>query len=186
MALLAYTSAKSDECKTKIHELLCKSLEHEKALQTDYSVDLLYKSILKRKCPHANNEKVNSDSKFETRIKSKFFKGCLFQEDLDNYIDNFDDTSIFEEFDKNTYLFKISESKKNVSNLQLCIDICLARNKYAAYNYPSKNCICLAIINHELEKEIFAQKKCLQLAKKHYNSQIYEIYETGFLGKFYM
>jgi len=186
LALSAYNRAQTGECKIKIHDQLCKAIKHEEALKKDYSVDILYKSRLKRKCPRANIESVNLNSSIDARLRSKFFVGCVFKEDLKSYIENFDDNSIFEDYDKNRYIFKLSESNKNVIDLQLCIDICLARNKYASYNQPSKSCICLAVINENLKDDLYEKNKCLQLYNKNGNSnKVYEIYETGFLGIFF-
>jgi hypothetical protein len=186
LALAAYNRAETDECKTKIHDLLCKAIKQEEALKKNYSVDILYKSNLKRKCPRANIESVNLSSNIQARLRSKFFVGCVFKEDLISYIENFDDNSIFEDYDKNRYIFRISESNKDVIDLQLCIDICLARNKYASYNHPSKSCICLAVINENLKNDFYDKNTCLQLSNKNGNSnKVYEIYETGFLGKFF-
>ena len=183
LALSAYNRAKSIECKNKIRDLLVKSLKHEEMLKNDYSIDILYKSSLKRKCPFANTDVINLESSIEVRVKSKFFLCCVLKEDLANFIENFDGDSIFPDYDKNMYTFKISETYGNVSNLQLCIDICLPRNTYASYNNPSRSCICLAVVNDNLRNEYLNKNKCLNFVKTYGDSDIYEIHETGFLSK---
>ena len=92
-ALSAYNRANTNESKEAIFAFHCKVLEQENGLKMhQHKVNTLYESFLKRECPKANNEPTNLDSDLNTRLKSKFFSGCIDKQvlllSISNYFKN--------------------------------------------------------------------------------------------------
>ena len=82
-ALSAYNRANTNESKEAIFAFHCKVLEQENGLKMhQHKVNTLYESFLKRECPKANNEPTNLSSNLDTRLKSKFFSGCIDKQAL--------------------------------------------------------------------------------------------------------
>ena len=82
-ALSAYNRASTNESKEAIFAFHCQVLEQENGLKMQSrKVNTLYESFLKRECPKANNEPTNLSSDLETRLKTKFFFGCIDKQAL--------------------------------------------------------------------------------------------------------
>ncbi len=176
--MLAYTRAKTHECKTLIHSIACQSILLEHSLEYNNSSpshqQLYDASTLTSRCNQANNELVNADSNIETRLKSKFFMGCA-------------ESELFFKF------LSVTTSRgtyKNVSSLQLCIRICLSVfDTYAAYEHRKRDCICLDELKskrsdlmsmQQIKKKLIGN--CLQFTSTQNKNNIYEIHRTGFIG----
>jgi hypothetical protein len=151
---------------------MCKHLARERELEMYRSSKIFYASNLESKCPQANTLNSNQNENLIVRIESKFFEGCLFRDDVEDYL-----------LQHSTRI----ESHSNVNSLKLCISICLVRNRYVVFNLILENCICLENESdkNKLVNELMGKFDCLKYSKKNGNENIYEVHRTGMIGYFH-
>ena len=193
-AMSAYKRASTLHCKNEIHALYCRSEEHEHLINTHHqysSTNILYKSRLKRMCPRGNVDmKNNVMENFHSRItSSKFFVSCMTDQALEFFINTFQHrhfrTGNQFEFDVRGYNVDYMRYEF-IDTLQLCIDICLMRHRFVAFNARQKQCVCLADLSSQYWSSVFfkSKEKCLKMLDQNENN-LYEVYETGYTGKFF-
>ena len=73
-----------------------------------------------------------------------------------------------------------SELNEYVHSLQMCVDVCLAKYKFLAFNLPTEHCLCMSDITFELMNK----DNCLEYVRENGDYDVYEFHETGNLGNF--
>ena len=79
--------------------------------------------------------------------------------------------------------FDLNQTYHNVDSLQVCVEMCVPRNKYLAYNQQTHLCICMAIMPIDVASKRVPHEKCVTILKRDDASNLMEMYHTGFLGK---
>lgn len=121
---------------------------------------------------------VYSESKcpkiFKMNRSSEFFQGCIEKSSLENHLETLRlETKNETELKFNIHKFLIS---RNISQLEICVHLCLTINHYSFSAYDNKllDCVCLKNLTTELRSEI--DYECSK------NKRILFIYRTGLLG----
>ena len=79
--------------------------------------------------------------------------------------------------------FDLNQTYNNVDTVQMCVEMCVPRNKYLAYNQQTQLCICLAIMPMDVFSKRVPHEKCFMILKRDGVSNLMEMYHTGFVGK---
>ena len=79
--------------------------------------------------------------------------------------------------------FDLNQTYHNVDSLQVCVEMCVPRNKYLAYNQQTHLCICMAIMSMDVFSKRVPHEKFVMILKRDDASNLMEMYHTGFLGR---
>ena len=78
--------------------------------------------------------------------------------------------------------FDLNQTYNHVDSLQICVELCVARNKYLSYNAQTQLCICLAIMSKEIQNKRGPREVCQSILTRDDASNLMEMYHTGFSG----
>ena len=65
----------------------------------------------------------------------------------------------------------------------MCVEMCVPRNKFLAYNQQTHLCICMAIMPMDVFSKRVTHEQCFMILKRDDASNLMEMYHTGFIGK---